>query len=326
MIQRAAWRISDYLEKQGVETVIDQLGNSAWHNNDVESYHLRSLLQKIDNSFLQGMSLADFVGSVDEFRILRRALWPDSIFLRDDFASKRVELAWRMTETNDNTVEASVNVEKARHFLFYKGTAYSAIITDATMNLLIGHVEYAIGYAIFNGYAADRCVWAEFWLELTRAGLNRKYLHERPIQNHGVIQGLQCFTWISALLCGLRENAWPSWLKRGRQIWRIDSSINEAIRVYLRMLQTCGVDLTSPSGGKVLTQESCIWANGIESPFIETEEVTLYCMGITYGPKPEDWRFWIADDMESYAGDFWELVDPRPLWMPGGWIEEDSED
>ncbi|KAK7996680.1 arginine N-methyltransferase 2 [Apiospora arundinis] len=109
-----------------------------------------------------------------------------------------------------------------------------------------------------------------------------------------------------------------------RQYQKLDAAINEAIQEYLSMVQPCGADLMSLSGSGKLPRDRLSGIEWISNPFIETEEITMYCTGISYGPNAEDWRFWMADDTESFAGDFWELVNPRPLWMPGGWVEEDT--
>lgn len=52
----------------------------------------------------------------------------------------------------------------------------------------------------------------------------------------------------------------------------------------------------------------------------------------SYGPHPEDWRFWFSDIPEDFAGEFWTLIEISSamlvseyqsvdLSMPGTWIE-----
>lgn len=42
-------------------------------------------------------------------------------------------------------------------------------------------------------------------------------------------------------------------------------------------------------------------------------------VSFTYGPEPEDWELIWDPDTEEFAGDFWELVEDRPLPVPGAW-------
>ncbi|KAK6853746.1 hypothetical protein PG995_010558 [Apiospora arundinis] len=133
--------------------------------------------------------------------------------------------------------------------------------------------------------------------------------------------------WLYGLLIGVRECTLHGPSAKGssyRRYQKFDVAINEAIQKYLLMVLTCGADLMPLAGSGKPARGPLFRTEWISNPFIETEEITMYCTGISYGPNPEDWRFWMADDTESFAGDFWELVDPRPLWMPGGWVEEDT--
>ncbi|KAK6853839.1 hypothetical protein PG995_010651 [Apiospora arundinis] len=48
-------------------------------------------------------------------------------------------------------------------------------------------------------------------------------------------------------------------------------------------------------------------------------EVCLY--GFTYGPNIEDWTILCNDPRDEFAGEFWDLVEDRPLDMPGAWFD-----
>ncbi|KAI1081378.1 hypothetical protein F5B20DRAFT_63152 [Whalleya microplaca] len=48
----------------------------------------------------------------------------------------------------------------------------------------------------------------------------------------------------------------------------------------------------------------------------------LRLIGITYGPRPEDWRIHIDEPTDGFAGEFWELIEDKPLPIPGAWIDE----
>ena len=49
-----------------------------------------------------------------------------------------------------------------------------------------------------------------------------------------------------------------------------------------------------------------------------------------YGPHPEDWRFFFREEIfdfkiEEYVEEFWRLVEPVEIHIPGSWINEDDE-
>lgn len=48
-------------------------------------------------------------------------------------------------------------------------------------------------------------------------------------------------------------------------------------------------------------------------------ELCLY--GFTYGPNVEDWTILCNEQTDQFAGEFWDLVEERPLEMPGAWFD-----
>lgn len=46
----------------------------------------------------------------------------------------------------------------------------------------------------------------------------------------------------------------------------------------------------------------------------------------TYGPRPEDWHFFWSFGVEGFAGEFWKLVEPRQIDIPGAWVIEDGDE
>lgn len=56
----------------------------------------------------------------------------------------------------------------------------------------------------------------------------------------------------------------------------------------------------------------------VDCPF-RGYEIHLY--GFTYGPSVEDWTILYSEPTDEFAGEFWDLVEERPLDMPGAWFD-----
>ncbi|KAK8065197.1 hypothetical protein PG997_011944 [Apiospora hydei] len=78
------------------------------------------------------------------------------------------------------------------------------------------------------------------------------------------------------------------------------------------------------------------FGNLIESKFSGEApgSVSLWCrkanlwdvfeiQGVRTGAEPKDWEIWFKEPTDEFAGEFWQLVDPAPLFIPGAWVDED---
>lgn len=45
-------------------------------------------------------------------------------------------------------------------------------------------------------------------------------------------------------------------------------------------------------------------------------------IGITYGALPQHWKIWFADNTDTLAGEFWNMIENKHPEMPGAWVAE----
>lgn len=106
----------------------------------------------------------------------------------------------------------------------------------------------------------------------------------------------------------------------------------KAVQMWLNILQASGLDLVeygkqerqrlkSQDNGGVFEIFRDVWhdrwsvhtTNGLF-------EVRL--IGFEYGSKPRSWRLWWSEPTDELVGDFWRVMEPEPLRIPGSWDED----
>ena len=102
-----------------------------------------------------------------------------------------------------------------------------------------------------------------------------------------------------------------------RYNWGFSSRMS---RFWLEDLAVAGVDLE-----KYGERESALFVELRQATQASAWGSKAAPYGFTYGPSPEDWYFFLWSGIEGYAGEFWQLVEPVQLEIPGAWFDEDSE-
>jgi hypothetical protein len=104
------------------------------------------------------------------------------------------------------------------------------------------------------------------------------------------------------------------------------------LRTWLEQLKGAGVDLVEYGKG-----EKCVlerpYANR-EWDYLEFDKrnrweavgFDLRLINFTYGPEPDDWKFWFAPVIKDYFMDFWDMIDHPERAVPGAWQEEECEE
>jgi len=101
---------------------------------------------------------------------------------------------------------------------------------------------------------------------------------------------------------------------------------SELLHFWLKQLKASGVDLIrygeeenraleSPSARREYTY----WDYHKAEPWVDDRWLEARLIHFTYGPDPEDWRFWLAPVMEDYFIEFWEMIDHPERAIPGAW-------
>ena len=102
------------------------------------------------------------------------------------------------------------------------------------------------------------------------------------------------------------------------------------LRIWLEQLRYSGIDLRMYG-----RKEKSLWKDPRVNREWEYHELDkqgwrtgnvyrLRLINFTYGPEPEDWRFWIEPVLPNYFIQFWEMIDHPERAMPGAWEEECS--
>jgi len=108
------------------------------------------------------------------------------------------------------------------------------------------------------------------------------------------------------------------------------------VKMWLEDLLTCGVDLQ-----KYGAEEYIVLRRNRDNllPGEDIRDIPLWKMrrpfpyriiGFSYGPHPDDWKIWVSEISDQFAGDFWEMIEagqgsteePVNLAMPGSWNED----
>ncbi|KAF3767738.1 hypothetical protein M406DRAFT_355687 [Cryphonectria parasitica EP155] len=112
-------------------------------------------------------------------------------------------------------------------------------------------------------------------------------------------------------------------------------SLHQSLRLFLTVLQSCGVNLeeygrrefelwSEEYGANHVEAMSCVrFPSGMISIYVD-EEVLYPVDTIHYGPTLEDWSF-ESDFVQDFLATFWDMVEnpPRDEIMPGTWVEDE---
>jgi hypothetical protein len=107
-----------------------------------------------------------------------------------------------------------------------------------------------------------------------------------------------------------------------RPIQHLHRRGEEALLTWLQTLQGFGIDLEryGKTEHKLFYQESSSWRNlELLMEGSRGEVYPLRLIGLQVGPEPEDWKLWLSEPSDEFAGDFWDMVEHPERTIPGAW-------
>jgi hypothetical protein len=121
-------------------------------------------------------------------------------------------------------------------------------------------------------------------------------------------------------------------------------ALNEMLRDWLFDLFECGVHLQDYGAWETISSQnkdfrhSWDWEcsvgrtrdenSDLYQRLIFSADFNIRLLGITYGPRPEDWIFWFSEPSDPFAGDFWAMIEEEEHWrmFEKGWFFETESD
>lgn len=104
---------------------------------------------------------------------------------------------------------------------------------------------------------------------------------------------------------------------------------DDALRQWVQLLERASVDLRgygalerTRSRTKVYIQTG--WLMVSNRPCDCDIYESLCTLNLAYGEHPKDWHFWWSHPGDSFAGDFWDMIDHPERTMPGAWTDDSS--
>lgn len=166
--------------------------------------------------------------------------------------------------------------------------------------MFVGYVKVLI--------AADGTVgWRQIFRELVSSGADLHSVSNRAnslIVPDGITPFGELF---SGLISGVRH--YDDWRVLLSELSR------QLLKLWLEDLEVSGIDLLE-YGKKEREMHGQLQIRGHPGYFLDG-----HLIDFTYGASPDDWRLLLSEPTDSYAQQFWEMVEPPELTIPGEWID-----
>ncbi|KAJ5640000.1 uncharacterized protein N7484_007862 [Penicillium longicatenatum] len=285
--------------------------------------HMQELVYDTEEETLDGV-LNEFHGTAEEFLFLQREICP-SFFLM----SKQTRIAvaigaasghWdasHMPQTIRTILgPGTLEVDDLQfgeclvHDGYYR-TLVHCVARKIGQNLALSqHMEYTLKFHGANSHARQQAydlqkshyqAWNKLFLEFLYIGVDVHHLLDRRTPFLSFLEGY--ITWLDE-----KKYLVMSW--------------NSGFRVWLKELQAAGVNLQQFG-----QTEERIWKKELgelEREYFASKPTwggpwSRPLIGFSYGSSPNNWVLWLSEGCDSFALDFWTLIERQIEIMPGGW-------
>ncbi|KAK7935940.1 hypothetical protein PG985_001435 [Apiospora marii] len=279
-----------------------------------------------DNATFFWALFQKYDGPITDFNAIRRAVWPDCEFYDESFLYERLELAatftqdspvvrigsdWKNISSSQNSVVRALLYRNGEVFLPNIGPL---LLEHHMPDDIISRLQRLLAWLSTNslrrstGISATSIraplledVVAHIVESLKSSGPEKQPSSPSPLP-HSVYN---CLFDISVL--GHRHELGEGPLYSHISEIRAEGFFGNILRQYLAILSRCG---QAPIPIQFVARKS-------------TRLVTQEIQDVRTGARPEDWYIWFVGHTDEFVGDFWRLVDPAPMYIPGAWVDEE---
>lgn len=99
-----------------------------------------------------------------------------------------------------------------------------------------------------------------------------------------------------------------------------------SLQQWVRVVQQAGVDLEEYGALERTMSKKQPWYQALWFWTSMAESDSPGYSDLAYDQHPENWHFWWEHFGDSFAGDFWDMIDHPERTMPGAWNDEPWED
>lgn len=244
----------------------------------------------------------------DLFRLLQEQLWPP----------------WSMRPLDERAKILSLNLlcNYSMSLLSYKAILVQDDLATAwlscdntTRDRLTCHFMWPYSHAILDGNQTEIEEYRHIYREVIRRGID---LHN-PMPDWQRISRSPMQTFLQAFLFDTQRRRRfaddsPTKGHVEHATW-----MQIAMTSFITEVQAWGVDLM-----EYAAKERSI--NG-HTADLETwilmyhpNDAMIHMIDFEYGPRFQDWRVWVSNPRDEWAGEFWEMIEDPERSIPGAWV------
>ncbi|KAK7963451.1 hypothetical protein PG988_010425 [Apiospora saccharicola] len=324
------WQICNFLAGYDVPISKFFYYYTPWFEREKQLQYIQSVAScYADGVMFFCLLFQQYEGPIARFDSIRRFVWPDFEFYDVSFFGKRLLLASafavQVVPSRWDIVRALLS-RSGEIYLPQIGPPLRDYSTPSnTIHRLRGLLATLSIQSLWNTRDIEANSWAQLMEDLLRyivEDLCFTTPGDEPSSTANSSRSVHsCLFEISVLALTSKEEG-PVMYTRFTE-GRAEADVGSIFRQYLAILNRCGVDIGEY--GKFVESKLMIQRPHFISVYSirERDNVFVEVKGVRTGATPNDWEIWFGERTDEYAGEFWHLVDPAPLYVPGAWVEEE---